>query len=143
MKTVLSSLYLFILFFFLRAGMVIIIDFKENIKLPVGNSVTQQMEFEKTQITCLGFFIAYRDENNKLCNKHYYALSTGLSHDADFVAYALEQVFPPCYNLLIIIFSFFKNRSSETKQNTLFLRIMRAIFMVANYLPICSHLIPP
>ena len=79
----------------LKAGQVmIILDFKENLKVGSGPVEVGQDFYQKTQVSCLGCAVHVgRDEGT--CSTHYFdALSYCLSHDGLYVREAMRVIIP-------------------------------------------------
>jgi hypothetical protein len=78
----------------------ILMDFKENLKLGSGPVEVGQDFYQKTQVTCLGFAV-HIGHTNKPCTTHYFdVLSYCLSHDGLFVHEALRLVLPAVQDLV-------------------------------------------
>jgi hypothetical protein len=90
--------------------MVIIMDFKENIKVRVGNDVTQYEHFHLKQVCCLGFHVTYLDENGLKKELYYDTFSRNLSKDADVVTYNLDQVNRFFFFRLVLFLAFAETR---------------------------------
>lgn len=79
----------------LKAGQVImVIDFKENLKLGSAPVEVGQDFYEKTSVSCLGCAV-HVGKNDGACVTHYYdILSYCLSHDGLYVQKAVDLVIP-------------------------------------------------
>ena len=64
-------------------------DFKENFKIGGGPVETSQIFYNKSQVSCLGFCLIYREGNN-IKRKYINVLSKIITHDSYFVIKCLE-----------------------------------------------------
>ena len=65
-------------------------DFKENFKIGGGPIETSQIFYNKSQVSCLGFCLIYK-EDNQIKRKYYNYLSKIITHDSYFVIKCLES----------------------------------------------------
>ena len=68
----------------------LIMDFKENFKIGGGPIETSQIFYNKSQVSCLGFCLIYK-EDNQIKRKYYNYLSKIITHDSYFVIKCLES----------------------------------------------------
>ena len=65
-------------------------DFKENFKIGGDTIETSQIFYNKSQISCLGFCLIYK-QDNQIKRKYYNYLSKIITHDSYFVIKCLES----------------------------------------------------
>jgi hypothetical protein len=72
---------------------VIVLDFKQNLKIGGGPVEVNQQFYSKKQISILGFAIHYKDEHNNQKIRYVDFLSEILSHDSLFVTECIKKLF--------------------------------------------------
>ena len=84
----------------LKVGEVLIVmDFKENLKLGSGPVEVGQDFYQKTQVSCLGFAVHIGHSDRPHTTHYFDVLSYCLSHDGLFVHEALRLVLPAVQDL--------------------------------------------
>ena len=71
---------------------IIIMDFKQNLKIGGGPIETGRNFYEKTQISVLGFAIIYKNNNNIIQTQYFDFFSKILSYDSLFVIDCIKQL---------------------------------------------------
>ena len=72
---------------------VIVLDFKQNLKIGGGPVEVNQQFYSKKHISILGFAIYYKDEHNNQKIRYVDFLSEILSHDSLFVTECIKKLF--------------------------------------------------
>lgn len=76
----------------------VIIDFKENLKLGSGPVEVGNDFYSKSQVTCLGFAVYLCSEDGSIVTHYFDFISYCLSHDAFFAKQCLAQLIPKIQN---------------------------------------------
>ena len=72
--------------------MVIVMDFKENIRLPLSSRQTSRMFYHQQQVSCLGFVCYFEGEKGKIIQKNINFTSECLNHDSVYVIDCLDYL---------------------------------------------------